>query len=202
MSEQPARLVLLISGSGSNLQAILDAIAAHELEAAVVLVISNRKHAYGLVRAQAAGVPTCYAPLKPYLDAGQPRAAYDAELARQIHPYAPDLIILAGWMHLFSSAFLEQFPGQVINLHPALPGQLPGVQAIARAYDLFRAGTITASGCMVHYVVPEVDAGPVIAQTTVPFIVGDTLEDFASRMHAAEHKLIVTAIGKALHERK
>ncbi len=202
MSEQPARLVVLISGSGSNLQAILDATTARALNATVVLVVSNRRQAYGLARAQAAGVPTCYMPLKPYLDAGQPRTAYDAELARQIQPYAPDLIVLAGWMHVLSPAFLERFPGQIINLHPALPDQLPGTQSIERAYDLFRAGAISASGCMVHYVVPEVDAGPVIAQTTVPFVAGDTLDDFAARIHAAEHKLIVTAIGKALHERK
>lgn len=202
MSEQPARLVVLISGSGSNLQAILDATTARALNATVVLVVSNRRQAYGLARAQAAGVPTCYMPLKPYLDAGQPRTAYDAELARQIQPYAPDLIVLAGWMHVLSPAFLERFPGQIINLHPALPDQLPGTQSIERAYDLFRAGAISASGCMVHYVVPEVDAGPVIAQTTVPFVAGDTLDDFAARMHAAEHKLIVTAIGKALCERK
>jgi formyltetrahydrofolate-dependent phosphoribosylglycinamide formyltransferase len=201
-STQPARLVVLISGSGSNLQAIFDAIAAHELDAAVVLVVSNRKHAYGLVRAQATGVPTCYLPLKPYLDAGQPRTAYDAEVARQISAYTPDLIVLAGWMHVFSAAFLDQFPRRVINLHPALPGQLPGVHAIERAYDLFRAGQLSESGCMVHYVVPEVDAGPLIAQATVPFVAGDTLEDFAARMHTAEHRLIVAAIDKVLHTRK
>lgn len=194
LATRPARLVVLISGSGTNLQAILDAITAGTLAAEVVLVVANRKAAYGLVRASEAGIPTLYAPLKPFTDAGQSRAAYDADLAQRILPYQPDLLVLAGWMHVFTPAFLEHFAGRVINLHPALPGMLPGKDSIQTAYQLFRQGALTASGCMVHYVVPEVDAGPVIAQRLVPFAPDDTPETFAARMHAAEHQLIVEAI--------
>src|SRR5262245_53275926 len=100
-----ARLAVFISGSGTNLQAILDAIAAKTIDAEVVLVVSNRKAAYGLVRAEQAGIPTLYFPLKPYNEAGKSRESYDHDLAECIRPYQPNLIVLAGWMHVFSPAF-------------------------------------------------------------------------------------------------
>ena len=193
-----ARLVILISGSGTNLQAILEAIAAGKLAAEVALVVSNRKAAYGLVRAEQAGVPTLYFPLKPYRAAGQSREKYDADLANKVAAYQPDLIVLAGWMHILSPAFLERFPHKVINLHPALPGMFAGTEAIRRAYESYQQGEIEESGCMVHYVVPEVDAGPVIAQRRVPLRAQDSLADFEERMHAAEHELIVAAVDSAL----
>jgi formyltetrahydrofolate-dependent phosphoribosylglycinamide formyltransferase len=188
------RLVVLISGNGSNLQAIIDAVAQGTLAAQVVGVVSNRRAAFGLVRAQRAGIPTRYFPLKPYLDAGRPRTAYDADLADVVMGFAPDLVVLAGWMHVLSPAFLDRFPGRVLNLHPALPGQFPGTHAIQRAYEAFRRGEITHTGVMVHWVVPEVDAGPVIASATVPIHAGDTLEDLEARVHATEHRLLVAAI--------
>ena len=197
---QKARLVVLISGSGTNLQAILDACAEDCLPAEVVLVVSNRKAAYGLVRAERAGVPTLYFPLKPYRDAGLSREQYDADLAERVAAYKPDLIVLAGWMHILSPAFLDRFPNRVINLHPALPGMFPGTHAIERAFEAFRRGEITHSGCMVHYAVPEVDAGPVIVQAEVPIYDTDTLETFEERMHTTEHRLIVEAIAKVLEE--
>jgi formyltetrahydrofolate-dependent phosphoribosylglycinamide formyltransferase len=188
------RLVILISGSGSNLQAILDAIAEGELTAVVTLVISNRKAAYGLVRAKNANVPTLYHPFKPYREASKSRDEYEADLAEQIKPYQPDLIVLAGWMHVLGGAFLRQFPHQIINLHPALPDAFPGTHAIERAYAAYQKGTITHSGCMIHYVVPEVDAGEVILEAIVPIMVDDTLDTFAERMHKTEHRIIVAAI--------
>ncbi len=195
-----ARLVVLISGSGTNLQAILDACAEGRLPAEVVLVVSNRKAAYGLVRAEWAGVPTLYFPLKPYRDAGLSREQYDADLAERVAAYKPDLIVLAGWMHILSPAFLDRFPNRVINLHPALPGMFPGTHAIERAFEAFRRGEITHSGCMVHYAIPEVDAGPVIVQAEVPIYDTDTLETFEERMHTTEHRLIVEAIAHVLEE--
>ena len=192
------RLIVLISGSGSNLQAILDAAANHTLPVEVVLVVSNRKDAYGLVRAAQAGVPTLYFPLKPYKDAGRGRDQYDADLAAQVSPYQPDLIVLAGWMHVLSPAFLNHFPRQVINLHPALPDTFAGTHAIERAYEAFQRGEISHSGCMVHTTIPEVDAGPVIAQASVPIYPTDSLDDFATRMHQAEHTLLVEAIGAVI----
>jgi len=187
-------IVILISGSGSNLQAILDAVAVGKLASSPVLVISNRKAAYGLVRAQKAAVPTLYFPFKPYRDANKSRAEYDTDLAARIRECEPDLIVLAGWMHILSPAFLDEFPQQVINLHPALPGQFSGTHAIERAYRAFQNGEILHSGCMVHYVIPEVDAGAVIVERIVPIKKDEPLADFESRMHTVEHELIVEAI--------
>jgi formyltetrahydrofolate-dependent phosphoribosylglycinamide formyltransferase len=196
----PKRLIVCISGSGTNLQAILDAIAEKRLHAEIDLVVSNRKAALGLARAERAGVPTLYFPLQPYVSAGRSRAEYDEELAQQLSAYHPDLIVLAGWMHIFSPAFLHHFPGQVVNLHPALPDTFPGLHAIERAYEAHQRGEIAQSGCMIHYVIPEVDAGAVVAQTIVPFVPDDTLESYEARIHAAEHRLIIEALQRLCQE--
>ncbi len=188
------RLAVLVSGSGTNLQAIIDAINNGYLEAEIVLVVSNRRAAYALERAAQAEIPALYFPLKPYTDQGLSRQRYDADLADAVSAYAPDLIVLAGWMHVLSIAFLDQFPGSVINLHPALPGTFPGTESIRRAYEAFQSGAIAASGCMIHTVIPEIDAGEVICQADVPFKPGDRLDDYEARMHAAEHRLIVEGI--------
>ncbi|MEM8745551.1 MAG: formyltransferase family protein [Actinomycetota bacterium] len=125
-----ARLVVLVSGSGSNLQAIIDGCASGELDAEVVGVVSNRLDAYGLVRADGAGIPI--EPITPL--GGEERQTYDTRLATVVERFAPDWIVLAGWMRLLSMAFLERFPERVVNLHPALPGELPGTRAIERAH--------------------------------------------------------------------
>jgi formyltetrahydrofolate-dependent phosphoribosylglycinamide formyltransferase len=192
------RLVVLISGSGTNLQAILDAVESGTLDAQVMAVISNRKEAFGLVRAARAGVPTVYFPLKPYTETGQPRAEYDADLAGVVAGYQPDLIVLAGWMHVLSPAFLDHVPLRVLNLHPALPGQFAGTHAIQRAYEAFQRGEIDHTGVMVHWVVPEVDAGPVVASAEVPIYPTDSLDDLEARTHATEHRLLVEAIRCAI----
>lgn len=196
-----ANLVVMISGTGTNLQALIDAAENGRLPAQIGLVVGNRKEAYGLTRAREADIPTLYFPLQPYREAGKSRETYDADLAVQITSYQPDLIVLAGWMHILSPAFLEQFPKQVINLHPALPGQFPGTDAIRRAYDAFQEGEIEKSGCMIHYAIPEVDAGEVITAVPVPIQENDALDDFAARMHAAEHELIIVATDRALMRR-
>jgi formyltetrahydrofolate-dependent phosphoribosylglycinamide formyltransferase len=190
-----AKLVVLASGNGSNLGAILAACADGSLDAKVVFVVVNRKTARALDRAEAAGVPALYHPLKWYLDTGRTREDYDAELAAQVRRYAPDWVVLAGWMHILSPAFLGQFPGRVINLHPALPGQFPGVEAIARAFEAFGRGEITETGVMIHYV-PDagVDTGPAIATVRVPITATDTLDSLTERMHAAEHKLLIETL--------
>jgi formyltetrahydrofolate-dependent phosphoribosylglycinamide formyltransferase len=191
------RLIVFISGSGTNLQAIIDACQHKILHAEIVLVVSNRKAAYGLERAKQADIPTLYFPLKPYTDAGKTRASYDTDLAEAIKPYEPDLIVLAGFMHIFSPIFTETFPN-TINLHPALPGQFPGAHAVEDAYAAFKRGEIEESGCMIHVVTPELDAGPVIATRVVPFEKDDTLESFSTRLHVVEHELIIEGIGKYL----
>ncbi len=188
------RIAVLISGNGSNLQAIIDACAADALPAQVVLVVSNRGSAFGLTRAERAGIPTRCFPWQPYRDAGRPRAAYDADLADLVAGSAADLVVLAGWMHVLSPAFLTPFSGRVLNLHPALPGSFPGTDAIARAFEAFGRGEITHTGVMVHWVVPEVDAGPVIATAAVPIYPADTLAELEIRVHETEHRLLVAAL--------
>ena len=194
------KIVVLISGSGSNLQALMDAVENGRLSAQIALVVSNRKAAYGLVRAKEADIPTLYHPFKPYRDAGKSRGEYEADLAAKIKPIQPDLIVLAGWMHILGADFLTQFPNQVINLHPALPGQFAGTHAIDRAFDAYQNGELTHSGCMVHHVIPEIDAGAVIVQAEVPILPDDTLDDFEERMHATEHRIIVEATTKMLQK--
>ncbi len=185
------RLVVLISGNGSNLQAILDACAANELNAAVVAVISNKRDAYGLERARQAGIPAIARP-RPL---SQPREQYDTELADLVATHAPDFVVLAGWMRVLSNAFLSRFPGQVVNLHPALPGCFPGTDAIARAYDDHVTQGLRETGVMVHFVPDEgVDSGPLIAVERVPILLDDTLDALTARMHAVEHRLLVAAL--------
>ena len=185
------RLVVLVSGHGSNLQAILDACASGELPAQVAAVISNKGEAYGLERARLAGIPAIYHP-KPK---DQERRAYDAGLADLAATYQPDWVVLAGWMRLLSDDFLGRFPGRVVNLHPALPGTFPGTEAIPRAFAAFQRGEIQHTGVMVHLVPDEgVDSGPVLAQEAVPIRPEDTLEALEARVHAMEHRLLVEAL--------
>lgn len=190
-SEPVARLVVLISGHGSNLQAILDACASGELQARVVAVISNKSDAFGLERARRSKVPALAKP-KPR---DQDRRAYDAELAELVASYQPDWIVLAGWLRVLSSAFLDRFPNRVINLHPALPGAFPGMHAIARAYAAYQRGEIDHTGVMIHLVPDEgVDVGPVLAQEIVPILADDTLATLETRIHQTEHHLLIETL--------
>ena len=195
----PARLAVLISGNGSNLQAILDAIRMRVLDAQIVVVVSNRKAAYGLERAAKAGVPTRYHPLKPYRDAERSREEYDADLAQIVKEFAPDYVILVGWMHIFTNQFLRHFPYRVINLHPALPGKFPGAHAIEDAFAAFTRGEIKGTGVMVHLVPDEqVDRGPVLLTGDVPIYPTDTLETLRNRIQQTEHKVLVQAIARLI----
>jgi phosphoribosylglycinamide formyltransferase-1 len=191
MSPPNARLIVLISGNGSNLQAILDAIQSGIIKAEISAVISNKRDAYGLERARKAGIPVLVLPKMKE----QTREEYDAQLAQAIQHYAPDWVILAGWMRILSMNFLRNFPNRVVNLHPALPGTFPGTHAIERAYEAFQRGEIQETGVMVHLVPDEgVDAGPVLAQTQVKMLPGDRLEDLETRIHQSEHRLLVDTL--------
>lgn len=185
------RLVVLISGGGSNLQALIDAIAGGTLSAGIGLVVSNRADAFGLERAKQAGIETLCLPLDLQ---SSTRVTYDSRVARHIAKAGADLIILAGWMHVFSPAFLDRFPGKVINLHPALPGAFPGTRAIERALDAFKRGEIAQTGVMVHEVIAEIDAGPVLGTRVVPIEAADTVATLSARMHTAEHELLVEVV--------
>lgn len=194
MSEVTFKLVVMVSGGGSNLQALIDAIDSQSLSAEIVAVIANRRDAYALERAALHQIPTHYAPLKPYLADSRGREQYDIDLAQTVAGLRPDLIVLAGWMHILSQAFLDQVGAPVINLHPALPGMFAGTHAIERAFEAFQRGEIEHSGCMIHHVIPEVDAGEVVVQAIVPIHGEDTLDTFEERMHCTEHDIIVKAV--------
>ena len=186
-----ARLVVLASGNGSNLQAILDACARNELPASVVAVISNKADAYGLVRAQNAGIEAVDF---PKLET-ESRRDYDSRLADYVTSKLPDYIILAGWMRILTSAFLDHFPNRVINLHPALPGMFPGTRAIERAYEAFKQNQISHTGVIVHLVPDEgVDNGPVLATEKIEFNAGESIDVFEARVHSVEHRLLVQTL--------
>jgi phosphoribosylglycinamide formyltransferase 1 len=190
-SATTTRLVVLASGNGSNLQAILDATADGRIPAAVVAVVSDRDDAYALKRAAEAGVPSVH--IGRHVD--EPRSDYDARLADVVAGFAPDLVVLAGWMRILTTSFLGWFPERVVNLHPALPGELPGTHAIERAWHEALAGERTRTGLMVHLVPDEgVDDGPVLATAEVPILADDTLETLGARVHATEHRLLVDTI--------
>ena len=190
------RLAVLISGSGSNLQAIIDAIADGHLPGVeIAVVVSNRRAAYGLERARLAGIPTLYHPLRSYRLPGRSRREYDADLVALLAPYRIDLVVMAGWMHLFSMAFLDPYAQRVINLHPALPGRFPGMHGIAEAFEAYQRGEIEHTGVMIHYVPDEgVDVGPPVLTRIVPIQADDTLETLEARVHQAEHAIYVEAI--------
>ena len=197
-----ARLAVLASGEGSNLQAILDACALGDLDATVVCVLSDNANAGALARGESAGVGRVLVhPRSAATSVEFDRRAWDESLADAVAGSSPDFVILAGFMRLLSGSFLDRFPNRVVNLHPARPGELPGRNAIERAFAQFVAGTRSASGVMVHLVPDEgVDDGPVLAAVDVPIVAGDTFEMFAARMHKAEHRLLVTTLARLVEE--
>ncbi|MEL6982437.1 MAG: phosphoribosylglycinamide formyltransferase [Actinomycetota bacterium] len=199
------RLVVMVSGSGTNLQAILDACGQSPasdgregavLDAEVVLVISNDPDAYALTRAEEAGVPTSVLPHQ-----GRDRAEYDTELAYEARIVGADLVVLAGWTRILTQHFLDHH--RVVNLHPAKPGAFPGLGAIEQAYQAWTEGRITSGGVMVHFVPDEgVDTGPVIDWEEIPFLDGDSLKAYEARVHEVEHRLLVASIGTVLDEQR
>lgn len=182
----PIRLVVLISGNGSNLQAIIDNIAKHNLPAKIVAVISNKAEAYGLERAKKAGIEQR---VLSHLDFTE-RNQYDLALKELIDSFQPDLIILAGFMRILSNEFVEHYLNKMMNIHPSLLPKYKGLNTHQRAID---AGD-KEHGCSVHFVTPELDDGPVILQATVPVEDGDTVETLAARVHEQEHKIYPEAI--------
>lgn len=183
-------------------------------------MFSNRKSAYGLTRAAQATppIPTHYLALQPYLKQNpeKSREDYDIEVAKIVLRVKPDIVVLAGWMHILSEGFLDVLNGKtnvlgeetlsirnaipVINLHPALPGQFDGAGAIERAYEAFVRGEIIESGAMIHKVVKDVDKGEPIIVKEVGFVEGESLEEYEARLHKVEHEIIVQATKKVLDE--
>jgi phosphoribosylglycinamide formyltransferase-1 len=171
------RVVILISGRGSNMQALLEA----NLPCRVAAVISSRADVHGLEIAKAHGIPTAVIPHRDYAD----RASFDAALSEAIDLHAPDVIVLAGFMRILTDGFVERYRGKLINIHPSLLPAYPGIDTHERA---LRDG-IKIHGCTVHFVTPTLDHGPIIIQAAVPVLRDDTPQTLAARVLREEHRI-------------
>lgn len=183
---RPYRVVVLISGSGTNLQRLIDTVHTPNGEIEIVLVLSSRADAYGLERARMAGIATDVMTRSRDDD----RIARDVALADRVAQAAPDLVVLAGWMSILTGAFLDRFPDRVINLHPSLLPAFIGMHAIEDAL----AWGVRWTGVTVHYAEEEVDGGPPILQETVPVLYGDTVDSLRERVRDAEHRVLPAAV--------
>jgi phosphoribosylglycinamide formyltransferase-1 len=179
-------IVILISGRGSNMMAIAQACASEGWNARIAAVISNRPDAAGLADAARRGIATAVVDHRAHAD----RAAFDAALAEAINAFAPDLVVLAGFMRILSAEFVNRYAGRMLNIHPSLLPAFTGLHTHRRAIE---AGCKLA-GTTVHVVTPELDHGPIVAQAAVPVLEGDTEETLAARVTAAEHILYPRAV--------
>jgi phosphoribosylglycinamide formyltransferase-1 len=184
------RLGVLVSGRGSNLQAIIDAIAEGRLDATIAVVISNRPSARGLERARQAGIETVVIEHRAFVS----REAYDAALVAELRRHDVRLVCLAGFMRLLSPVFVNAFPGAILNVHPSLLPAFPGVDAQRQAVEY----GVKVAGCTVHFVTDALDAGPIILQAAVPVRASDNAETLAERILVEEHRLYPEAIAQVL----
>jgi phosphoribosylglycinamide formyltransferase 1 len=187
------RLGILISGRGSNLQSIIDAIASRRLDASIAIVISNRRDAAGLERARLAGIETLVCEHKAY----PTRAEYDRTLVTALRAHDVRLVCLAGFMRLLGAEFCAAFPRAVLNIHPSLLPAFPGVDAQRQALE----HGVKVSGATVHFVTPDLDAGPIVMQRAVEVRDEDTAEALSARILAVEHELYPAAIARVLDGR-
>ena len=185
------RLGVLISGRGSNLQAIIDAIAAGRLRAEIAVVVSNISSAAGLERARAANVPTLALPHQEWPS----RAAYDRALADLLRAKNVDLVCLAGFMRLLGPDFIDAFPNRILNIHPSLLPAFPGLDAPQQALQ----HGVRVSGATVHFVDAALDAGPIVGQSAVPVLPDDSVSQLTARILEAEHRLYPEAIERVLN---
>lgn len=185
MAEAPLRVAVLVSGSGSNLQSLIDTVHAPGGGIEIVLVVSSRPGVPALERAERAGIPTTVVAL-----AGRERGERDRELAGVVEAAAPGLVVLAGWMSILTGAFLDRFPDRVINLHPSLLPSFPGLHAIEQAL----AWGVKVTGVTVHYAEEVVDGGPPILQEPVPVMYGDDADSLTARIREVEHRLVPEAV--------
>ena len=186
----PRRLGILISGRGSNMLAIGEAIAAGQLDATIAVVVSSRADAPGLERATAAGIPTAVVSPKAHGS----REACDRAIVEVLRGHGVELVCLAGYMRLVSPAFVEAFPNAMLNVHPSLLPSFPGLDAQHQAW----VHGVKMSGATVHFVTAELDAGPIVLQAAVPVLDDDTAESLSARILVEEHRLYPAAIAKVL----
>jgi phosphoribosylglycinamide formyltransferase-1 len=186
-------IVILISGRGSNMEAIVRACAAERWPARIAAVVSNRADAPGLAFAASQGIATAVVEHGGYAD----REAFDAALAQTVDRFSPDLVVLAGFMRILRPGFINSFPQGIINLHPSLLPSFPGLDGIGQAW---RRG-VKITGCTVHFVTAEVDGGPIIDQEPVRIDPADTLESLEQKVHRAEHALLPAVIARLSENR-
>jgi phosphoribosylglycinamide formyltransferase-1 len=184
------RIAVLISGRGSNLQALIDAIADGRLQAEIAVVISNKADAFGLQRARAAGIPTLTVSHRDY----PTRDAFEEVLVRELRARDVSLVCLAGFMRLLGRTFLDAFPNGILNIHPSLLPSFPGVDAQRQAWE----HGAKVAGATVHFVTGELDGGPIVLQAAVPILDTDTPETLAERILEQEHRLYPKAVGTVL----
>lgn len=184
---------MLISGSGSNLQSLIDAAKAEDYPAEIALVISNKANAFGLQRAQREGIATQLVDHRAY----ENRAKFETALHGALQGAGIEFVCLAGFMRVLGDDFVQKWQGRMINIHPSLLPKYRGLNTHARAIE---AGEKEA-GCTVHWVVPELDAGPIIAQAAVPIVAEDTVESLAKRVLQQEHQLYPQALKEAIRTR-
>lgn len=182
----PCRLAVLVSGSGTNLQAIIDRINAGEICAEIVCVISNKADAYALTRAATHSIPAVIHENASYAD----RRAYDAKTVEILNGYKVDLVILAGFMRILTDVMVDAFPNAMMNIHPALLPSFQGLHAQQQALDY----GVRYTGCTVHFVDAGTDTGPIILQTVVPVEQDDTEQSLSARIQKAEHQTFAAAI--------
>ena len=183
-------LGVLISGRGSNLVAILDAIDRGSLDATLKVVASNKPDAAGLARAKERGFPTVYLDPKPFAREANPREAYDLAMGALLQQYEVEYVALAGYMRIVTPALIRMYPSKILNIHPSLLPAFPGLEAQRQALEW---GT-KVSGCTVHLVTEGVDEGPIILQAAVPILEGDTVESLSARILEKEHECYPQAL--------
>ena len=183
-------LGVLISGRGSNLVAILDAIDRGTLDATLKVVASNKPNAAGLERAKERGLPTIYLDPKPFAREANPREAYDLAMGALLQQHGVEYVALAGYMRIVTPALIRMYPSKILNIHPSLLPAFPGLDAQRQALEW----GVKVSGCTVHLVTEGVDEGPIIVQAAVPILEGDTVESLSARILEKEHKCYPQAL--------
>lgn len=184
--EKILKIGVLVSGSGTNLQSILDSCAAGRIKAQVACVISNKAQAHALERARRSGIPALHLDHRAYSG----REAYDEALVATLREFGVELVVMAGFMRIITGVLLEAFPMAVMNIHPALLPAFPGMHAQRQAIEY----GVKMAGCTVHFVDPGTDTGPIIAQATVPVEGDDTEETLSDRIRKEEHRIYPEAI--------
>ncbi len=187
MSSAKTRIAVLVSGNGSNFQAILDAIESGLInKGEIVCLISNKADAFALERARKHAIKSLVLDHKAYPN----RQAYDGALVETLREHQVDLVVLAGFMRLLSPVMIDAFPNRIMNIHPALLPAFPGIDAQKQAFDY----GVRYTGCTVHFVDSGTDTGPIILQAVVPVLSDDTLENLTQRIHGEEHRTYVEAV--------